>query len=74
MTSRVDVDILDVAPIVLAGLGLPKDGAMTGTVPPGLWPSKGRIEHGDVLDKVPWPPSRDAGMHEQQLRELGYVD
>jgi hypothetical protein len=74
--SRVDADLLDVAPILLAAIGLPRGADMTGAVPPGLWPDPGT--------RASWDPIRAAlpystgvagdDVNTAMLQMLGYVD
>jgi predicted AlkP superfamily phosphohydrolase/phosphomutase len=73
-----ELSLLDVAPTLLALVGIPKAEDMTGHVPDGLW------EQAPVLP--PGPSTYDdivrerkigtgiAGVNEEQLRVLGYVE
>ncbi len=71
----VDVGLYDVAPVLLAALGLPRDPAMRGTVPAGLWPDPGTGPSWQpARDRVRFVPVGDEDAGNAMLRELGYVD
>jgi hypothetical protein len=71
--QQVDVDALDVAPILLSLLGLHR-GALPGTVPPGV-PDVGPGPSWDfVRQTLVFPPSATEGVNQEMLEALGYVD
>lgn len=73
--GAVDVDLYDVAPVLLAALGLPRDATMRGAVPAGLWPDPGVGDPWQpARDRVKFVPVGDEEAGSAMLRELGYVD
>lgn len=73
--GRVDVGLYDVAPVLLAALGLPRDPEMRGAVPAGLWPDPGvGASWQPARDRVRFVPVGDDDAGNVMLRELGYVD
>lgn len=73
--AHVDVGVYDVAPILLAALGLPRDPAMAGAVPDGVWPDPGvGPSWQPVRDALVFPKVDDAAADNELLEQLGYVD
>lgn len=74
--AKVDVGILDITPIILAGLGLPKGPDMPGNVPAGLWPAPPpRAESWDPLRaNLRFPNQQATTSENEMLQMLGYVD
>jgi hypothetical protein len=70
----VDVGLLDIAPIVLAGLGLAQGDDMPGKVPPGIWPAVGTVPSWDfVRAELVFPSTGGAVDDDEMLKQLGYV-
>ena len=73
--ATVDLHLLDIGPVLLAALDLPPDEAMTGTVPAGLWaPVDGSRDYADVRRALTFPGEVGAGVNEEMLEALGYID
>lgn len=73
---RVDVGLYDVAPVLLAAMGLPADVTMRGGVPDGLWPEVGSRSDwsGARARAVFVPVSADVSDTPALLEALGYID
>jgi hypothetical protein len=73
----VDISALDLTPILLAALGIPKGDDMPGRVPDGLWPGAGTTPTWSHLregiDYVEAGEEVGDALN-QELRALGYVD
>ncbi|MBT3221278.1 MAG: hypothetical protein HN348_19520, partial [Proteobacteria bacterium] len=73
--STVDLCHLDVAPILLAALGLGQGKDMTGAVPKELWPAVGVRQSWDsVLEGFEFVEAEEVEWNRQMLESLGYVD
>jgi hypothetical protein len=72
--AEVDVDLLDVAPILLAALDLPKGADMPGHVPSGLWPAAGLVDSWDHVRAELYYPDLEGGVNDEMLQILGYTD
>ena len=74
--TRVDIDILDIAPTLLAAVGLGKGRDMQGSVPPGIWPAPPPVESWDgVRAKLRFPTEETSDdVNTEMLKALGYLD
>ena len=73
--SRTDIDILDVAPILLAAVDLGKARDMEGDVPPGIWPAPEPVDSWRwVKDQLRFPTDEADDVNTEMLKALGYLD
>jgi hypothetical protein len=75
--ATANVDILDVAPTLLAAIGLPKGADMVGTVPDSVWdaPPPGP-SWAPIMNKLKYPgqaPKED-DVNTEMLEALGYIE
>ena len=73
----VDIEAVDLSPIVLAALGIAPGEDMQGTVPDGLWRSRTPVASwSSVRNEITYVPSDDQRSEDvnESLRALGYVD
>jgi hypothetical protein len=74
VAGEVIISPLDVAPVLLAGVGLPAGQDMSGRVPDGLWSETTRVlSHDHLQGEFEWPDAPAAGFNEERLRALGYL-
>jgi hypothetical protein len=68
-----DVPLLDAAPTLLAGAGLPASDQMPGRA--HVWPERPRVAEWDSLvPRLHFLGGEDSGVNEEMLKALGYTD